>query len=72
MKRQALFAMIGVIALSVPAVAATEWYVAQDSKTMKCTAVDKKPDGKTMMMVGTTSYKTQADADKAIKATVRW
>ena len=68
MKRQTLLAAIGVIALSVPAFAATEYYVAQDAKTMKCTAVDAKPDGKTMMMVGTAAYKTKADADAAIKA----
>jgi hypothetical protein len=68
MKRQALLAAVAVVALSLPAFAATEWYVAQDNKTMKCEVTDKKPDGKTWMMVGTSMYKTKADAEKAMKA----
>jgi hypothetical protein len=51
---------------AAPSFAATDYYVAQDAKTHKCSVVTTKPDGKTMMMIGT--YKSQADADAAEKA----
>jgi len=52
-----------------PALAA-EYYVAQDPKTKKCTVVDTKPDGQTLVMVGTTSYANKEDAKAAKKAAV--
>jgi hypothetical protein len=45
---------------SSPALA-TEYYVAQDPATKLCKIVETKPDGKTMVMVGT-SYPTRAEA----------
>jgi hypothetical protein len=36
--------------------------VAQDQTTKQCKIVDPKPDGKTMVMVGTSSYETKAEA----------
>jgi len=50
------------------AMAATTWYVAMDAKTKKCSVTSKKPDGTKIMMVGTDTYKTKADATKAEKA----
>ena len=49
--------------LSVSAMAATaQFYVEQDAKTHACMVSDKKPDGKTMMDVGTKAYDSQANA----------
>jgi hypothetical protein len=48
-----------------PALAATEFYVAQDPATKKCEIVKTKPDGKTKIMIGTTSYATKEEAKAA-------
>lgn len=54
-------------ALSVPTLAATPaFYVEQDAKTHACMVTDKKPDGKTMMDVGTKAYDSKANAEKAM------
>ena len=56
-------------AISVPsfgAAAATDFYVGQDAKTHSCSVSDKKPDGKTMMDVGTKAYDSQSNAEKAM------
>jgi hypothetical protein len=37
-----------------------DYYVAQDPTTKQCQIVDAKPDGRTMMMVGKSSYVTRA------------
>jgi hypothetical protein len=61
--------VLGILAAFVtPSLAATEYFVAQDAKTKKCSVVEKKPDGKVMMEIGKASYKTQAEADAAMKA----
>ena len=59
---------VAIAALSMPAFAATQFYVAQDATTKKCTVVDKKPDGKTAMMVGKDAYDSKDKAAAAIKA----
>ena len=46
--------------------AATGFYVEQDAKTHKCMVDSKKPDGKTMMDVGTKVYETKSRADQAM------
>ena len=46
--------------------AATGFYVEQDAKTHKCMVDSKKPDGKTMMDVGTKVYETKGRADQAM------
>ena len=55
-------------AFIAPTAAATEYYVAKDMTSNKCSVVMKKPDGKKMMDVGMKAYKTKDDADKAMKA----
>ena len=45
--------------------AAVGFYVGQDAKTHKCAVMDKAPDGKMAMDVGTKVYETQANAEKA-------
>jgi hypothetical protein len=49
-------------------VLAAEYYVAQDPTTKKCNIVKEKPDGKTLTMIGTTSYPTKDEAKTARKA----
>ena len=56
------------VAFVAPTAAATEYYVAKDTTSNKCSVVMKKPDGKKMMDVGMKVYKTKDDADKAMKA----
>jgi len=56
-------------AVGLPAIAnaaAAEFYVAQDAKTHACSVVDKKPDGKMSMDVGTKAYTSQANANSAM------
>ena len=64
------YALCGVAlaALVTPALAANEFYVVQDSATKKCSIVDQKPTAAALMLVGTTVYKTQAEAEIAMKA----
>lgn len=64
------YALCGVAlaCLVTPAFAASEFYIVQDTATKKCSVVDKKPTTSTMVQVGTTVYKTQADATTAMKA----
>ena len=64
------YALCGVAlaALVTPALAANEFYVVQDSATKKCSIVDQKPTAAALMLVGTTAYKTQAEAEIAMKA----
>jgi hypothetical protein len=68
MFRRYLLTGLLVVAFVAPAAGATEYYVAKDAATKKCSVVMKKPDGKKMMDVGMMAYKTKADADKAMKA----
>lgn len=56
-----------VCALSMPAFAATGYWVGKDAATKKCEVVDKKPDGKKMSDVGTKMYTSQANAERALK-----
>ena len=59
--------LLGAFAVPTFATAATSaFYVEQDAKTHACTVSDKKPDGKTMMDVGTKAYDSQANAQKAM------
>ena len=53
--------------LVTPAVAA-EYYLVQDPTTNKCKVVEEKPDGKSMVMIGTATYATKKEAQAAKKA----
>jgi hypothetical protein len=55
------------IAVATPALAA-EFYVGQDPTTKKCSVVTEKPDGQTMVMIGTQPYATRPEAKAAKKA----
>jgi hypothetical protein len=56
-----------VIAGFVTPAFAGEFYVAQSNSTHKCSIVAKKPDGKTLTMLGTDGFKTKSDAHSAMK-----
>jgi hypothetical protein len=60
-------AAIMLVAFATPALA-VEYYVAQDPTTKKCHVVEEKPDGQTMVMIGTEPYATKEDAKAAKKA----
>ncbi len=62
-----LIAGLLVAGLVAPAFAASTYYVAQSATTHKCSVISKKPDGKSMMLVGTETFKTKFDAAKALK-----
>lgn len=66
MRLKSLLAMSVLVAFTLPALAATQYYVAQNVKTKKCSVVKKKPDGKKSVMIGESSYKTKAAATKAL------
>ena len=66
MYRKYVVAAAMIVAFAAPAFAA-EFYVAQNAADKTCSVVEAKPDGKTAMMVGKTSYKSKDEADKAMK-----
>jgi hypothetical protein len=63
-----LIATATIVALTLPAFAATTYYVAQDTKTMTCKVVTKKPDGAKLVQIGTDTYKTKKLATTAMGA----
>ena len=61
-----LIAGLLVAGMISPAFAA-EYYVAQSSNTHKCSVLGQKPDGKSMIQLSSSTYRTRADAQKAMK-----
>jgi hypothetical protein len=45
----------------------SEYFVVLDTKTKTCTVADKKPKTKTLKIVGDATYRTQAEAENAMK-----
>ncbi len=66
-KKLVSIAIVAIIA-ATPAFAATEYFVAQKASDKSCSVSTTKPDGKSAMMVGKSSYKTEAEATTAMKA----
>jgi len=62
------FVVAGLLAagFATPAFAAG-YYVAQNNSTHKCSILSKKPDGKTLTMLGTEGFKTKSAAESALK-----
>ena len=56
-----------VVAFSMPAFAANEFYLVQDTSTKKCSIVEAKPTVGTMSVVGAV-HKTKGEAEIAMKA----
>ena len=68
MKIAPLLAGFILIGLASPA-SARNYYVVQNTKTLKCSVLPKKPKGKTVVIVsGTTAYKTRKEAYVALHA----
>ncbi|HKD48998.1 MAG TPA: hypothetical protein VKB67_15025 [Rhizomicrobium sp.] len=61
------FAVLAAMAVAVPASAKT-YYVVQDSRTKHCKVSARKPQGSSMIQVGSDTYTTAADAKTAMKA----
>jgi hypothetical protein len=64
-KRIAIAAVL--IAIATPALA-EEFFVGQEPDSKRCKIVTEKPDGQTMIMIGTESYPTREEAKVAKKA----
>jgi hypothetical protein len=64
--KQYLIAGLLVAGFVTPALAA-EYYVAQNNSTHKCSIVSKRPDGKTLTMLGAEGFKTKSAAESALK-----
>ena len=69
MKLRIATAALMVVAFSLPAFAADEFYVVQDVKTKKCTVVDKKPTDTSTTVVSPsgTIYKSRTEAESGMK-----
>jgi hypothetical protein len=67
MKKSLLTAAF-VLTVTTPALAAAQFYVAQDPATKQCQVMNQKPDGTTMRQVGSGAYKSQAEAEQAIQS----
>lgn len=66
MKKYVLAGLL-VAGLATPALAASEYYVAQNNSTHKCSIVSRKPDGKSLIMLGSEGFKTKSAAESALK-----
>ena len=68
MQTRVLVACLIVIGLASPALA-RKYYVVQNSKTLRCSVLPKKPKGKTVVLVsGSMSYKSRSEARAALRA----
>jgi hypothetical protein len=65
--KKTLIAVLLIAGLATPALAAGQYFVAQSNSSHKCSVVARKPDGKTMTMLGTAGFKTKAEAQAALK-----
>jgi hypothetical protein len=62
------YTIVALLTLLATPAAAAEFYVAQNPTTKDCDVVEVKPDGQTLIMVGTGPYKTRKEARDAKKA----
>jgi hypothetical protein len=68
MFRRSVIALAALSLFSLPAFAATEYWVAKSPSTHKCEVVARKPDGKSLIEVGKIGHKTRHEAQRALKA----
>ena len=61
-----LIAGLLVAGFVTPALATSEYYVAQSASTHKCSVVSKKPDGTKLTMLGTDGFKSKSEAHSAM------
>jgi hypothetical protein len=67
MKMKLITAATLVVAFAMPAFAANEFYLVQDTVTKKCSIVEVRPTISTMSVVGAV-HKTKTEAETAMKA----
>jgi hypothetical protein len=68
MRVKFVLACLVIIGLASPAFA-RKYYIVQNTKTLKCSVLPKKPKGKTVVLVsGSTSYKTRNEARAALRS----
>src|SRR5262245_5317505 len=65
--KRSLIAGLLVAALATPALAAAQYYVAQNNSTHKCSIVSHKPDGTKLILLGSGGFKTKSQARDALK-----
>ena len=77
MTKAALLAGVVVLTTAMPGFSQTsapprptEYFIVQDIQTKKCTIVEEKPTSTTVSVVGSTQYKTRAEAEAGMKAAV--
>jgi hypothetical protein len=68
MQRFVFVSSVIFLAAACPALAAEEFWVSQDPTNKTCSVVSEKPDGKTSVIVGATSYPSWQEARAAKKA----
>jgi len=68
MLRRTIIVLATISLCSLPAFAATEYWVAKSASTNKCHVVTKKPDGKTSIEVGGIAHKNKKEAEAAMKS----
>ena len=67
MKARFLLACLIVSGLATPALA-RKYYIVQNTKTLRCSVLPKKPKGKTVVLVsGSSAYKTRNEARAALR-----
>jgi hypothetical protein len=66
MRKYAIAAAL-IAALATPALAA-QYYVALDTSTKQCHVIAQRPDGTAMKQVGSGAYKSEAEAQAAIRS----
>ena len=67
MKMKIIAAAALLAAFATPAFAANEFYLVQDTATMKCSVVETQPTVETMKVIGAV-HETMAQAETAMKA----
>ena len=67
MMRKSLVALSLLASMATPALAgASHWYINLDPTTKKCSVMQTKADGKTMMAASKKSFKSEASATTAM------
>ncbi len=68
MNSKTIIAALALTAFSLPALAATQYYVVKNDSTKKCELSEAKADGKKLMEVDKVVYKTKIEAETAMNA----
>jgi hypothetical protein len=68
MFRRTIIAVATLSLCSLPAFAATEYWVAKSASSKKCEVVTRKPDGKKLIEVGMIAHKNKKEAEAAMKS----